>query len=469
MAAIRHLLMLAAATVLAPAAASASAVPAADPPPPAYESATRQPLNPAEFVAAARMGDENAIRKSLELDPGLLNSRDALGLTALDWAATREHWPIFRQLLAAGADCTIVGFDGGTALHRLAHHDQPEFVRLLLAAGADPNFQNQWGRTSLHVAARRGQVEVAKVLLDAGADPRLGTREGWTPLHVAYRSGQPEMVVWLIAAGADRAAQDRDGKVPSDHLFQRPPAWQGASPDLWSYQGHYRVGDDFYFTVRVVDGVLTLEHFSVVELYPTGPDAFYTMREPWPVEFSRNPAGRVTGITVRFLRRAETGTRVEHPEYVGSRVCAQCHVAGDDGAPYATWLRSGHSAAFWRLKTDWASFLAAQRPHLRDLTDPAAERRCRNCHTTAALDESALFAASFRREEGVGCEACHGPGSKYANRETMTDHEAFLAAGGRIPDAGTCRSCHRNPDNFSFDEWWPRIVHGGTHPGAASP
>lgn len=99
-----------------------------------------QALDPADFVAAARRGDEHAVRTALEEDPDLVNAQDAMGMTALDWAATREHWFIFRQLLAAGADVKVVGFDGGTVLHRLAHHDQPELASLLLRAGADPDF-----------------------------------------------------------------------------------------------------------------------------------------------------------------------------------------------------------------------------------------------------------------------------------------------------------------------------------------
>jgi hypothetical protein len=62
-----------------------------------------------------------------------------------------------------------------------------------------------------------------------------------------------------------------------------------------------------------------------------------------------------------------------------------------------------------------------------------------------------------------GREARHGPGSKYTDAEVMADRGAFMEAGGRIPDAGTCGGCHRNPDRFDFCEWWPRIAHGGSN------
>ena len=88
------------------------------------------------FVAAAKRGDENAVRRSIEADPDLVMATDELGMTALDWAATREHWHIFRQLLDDGAPVDRVGADGGTVLHRVAHHDRPDIVQLVVDAGA---------------------------------------------------------------------------------------------------------------------------------------------------------------------------------------------------------------------------------------------------------------------------------------------------------------------------------------------
>jgi hypothetical protein len=268
------------------------------------------------------------------------------------------------------------------------------------------------------------------------------------------------MVEWLMAAGADEEAQDEEGKTPADHGFQRPPRWEGTPPNLWAYQGHYRVSEEFFFTVRVENGRLTLRDLSVEPLYPTGPDAFFAEAEPWSVRFSRDAEGTITDIQVQFLRRMESGSRIDYPEYVGSHRCGECHANGEDGSPYVPWLRSRHAGAYWRLATDWAQILTRQRPHFRDLADPITDTRCLNCHTTAPLDELALFAESFRIEEGIGCEACHGPGSNHVEAGATGDRRRAAGAGDRIPDATTCRSCHRNPDTFSFEEWWPRIAHG---------
>jgi ankyrin repeat protein len=421
-----------------------------------------------EFVAAARRGDENAVRKSLEADPTLVTATDALGMTALDWAATGEHWHIFRQLVANGAPVNNVGFDGGTVLHRVCHYDRPDMVELLLEAGADIAIQNQWGRAPLHVTARRGCREVAELLLARGADPDAATREGWTTLHVAYRSGQPELVELLLAAGADPQRRDSAGKLPIEHSFRRPAAVPLERAKLYEYQGLYDVTENFRFKVWVAGEVLKIQDFGADEMYPTGPDSFYCRSEPWSVAFRRDEGGAVSEIEVHFLRRAVWGRKRDHPQYVGSHECRACHLGQPHGNPYLRWISSRHAAAYWRLATDWARFLALQRPHFQDMENPQADSRCLLCHATAAQDPEALFAGTFDVGEGVGCEACHGPGSHYRDPAIMSDREAFLAAGGRIPDEGTCHGCHRNPERFQFDEWWPSIAHGESA-GSGSP
>ncbi len=413
-----------------------------------------------EFVAAARRGDDNAVRRGLEEDSTLASAVDAQGMTALDWAATGKHWRTFRRLLAKGAPVTRVGADGGTVMHRVAHYDRPDMLRLLSDAGGDITTQNQWGRTPLHVAARRGCREVAQLLIELGADLRATTNEGWTPSHVAYRAGQPDMVELLLAAGADPDLRDGDGLVPADHLFERPAEVSVAADALYEFQGLFDVDQYFHFKVWAEDGRLMIQDFGLDELYATGADSFYCRSEPWSVEFSRDEGGTVSGIEVHFLRRAVSGKKRDHPMYVGSQACRDCHIRQEHGNQYVPWVSSRHGSAYWRLATEWSLVLARSRPHFRDIENPREDDRCLICHSTGFGDPDALFAKTFDQTEGVGCESCHGPGSEYMAANVMSDHEAFVAAGGRIPNEQTCQGCHRNPDSFNFAEWWPKIAHG---------
>jgi hypothetical protein len=92
------------------------------------------------------------------------------------------------------------------------------------------------------------------------------------------------------------------------------------------------------------------------------------------------------------------------------------------------------------------------------LERPTKDSRCLLCHATGRQDDNALFTDSYRAEEGIGCEACHGPGSEYAASEHMASREAYLERGGRVPDAATCRGCHRR-GVFDFSAMWAIAGH----------
>jgi hypothetical protein len=413
-----------------------------------------------ELVDAARDGNLARVRALVDQDPALVRATDEEGYGALHWAAIRGHWDVFQLVLAAGAPVDTVGADGGTPLHWACHWDRADMVAMLLDRGADLTVANRWGRTPLHVAARRGCAEVAALLLACGADPRARTREGWTPLHVAYRGGHPDLVDLLLARGADPDALDDTGRKPAAGLFVRPPAVTRNREALDAYVGTYDIGSGGHFRVWREGDRLLLMDFAPDEIYPFADDRFQCRREPWQVTFRRDAAGAVSEIEVRFLRRAVRAVRHRPAhEYVGSRRCLECHTAGGSESPAVTWLRSRHGLAYWRLATDWAAALAARGRPVGGAA-PLQLGRCRSCHITGAGDPSSRFAAGFRPEEGVGCEACHGPGGDYAVAGVMRDRARFLAAGGERPDELTCRRCHRD-ERFDYQAALRRLGHPG--------
>jgi hypothetical protein len=411
-----------------------------------------------DVIAASTRGDRFAVKHYLAKSPDAIAARDRFQYTPLHWAAVQGHWDVVAMLVERGADVNALGWDGGTPLHMACHHDRPDMVRLLLDAGADLTVRNQWGRTPLHVAARRNCDLVASLLLARGADPNAVTKEGWTPLHVAHMAGHPRVQELLVAEGADPHRKDDDGKVAADYAFERPAPLEGDPPDLDAYVGRYALGPDVVLRVWLDDGRLHMAEFGPNELYPIGPDTFYCRREPWTVTFHRDDAGTVDRVDVAFLRRTVHGTRLPEYRYVGSRVCAECHATEASGAQSIHWMQSAHARSYWMLKTDWARHLISIRDEYHGVEDPTTDGRCLKCHTTGAQDPDFGAAASFRREEGVGCEACHGPGSAYVDPAIMADREAFLSHGGRLPDEATCRQCHQD-DQFNYDERLRVIAH----------
>jgi hypothetical protein len=421
-------------------------------------------LSGQEWIRASKAGRMETVRSLLSSDPGGFDVPDETGYTPLRWAAIRGEGQVAKLLLEAGAHPNSVGADGGTPLHGAAHHDDPAMMTALLEAGGDVTIQNRWGRTPLHVAARRGCLQVAALLLEAGADPNATTVEGWTPLGVANRGGHPEMAELLERRGADPGQADQDGLLPGDVVLERGEPTSLSRRILDEYVGEYDLGGGFGFRVWRIGDAMHLREFAPDEMVPMAVDTFVTVQEPWRVVFLRNEEGAVSGIEVDFLRRTVSARKVVDTsggfEYVGTRACLGCHQDGPGSGPAGMWIASRHSRAIHTLSSDQARGLAASREEYRDITDPSRAEGCVMCHMTAAQNPQARWREGAQGfNEGVGCEACHGPGSAYMAPEIMADREAFLANGGRIPDRLTCRGCHRD-EAFSFSIRWERIRHG---------
>ncbi len=412
-----------------------------------------------DVVDAAKRGDYHAVHQLIDEDQNKVYETDTAGFTALHWAAIGGHWRIFSELVASGAPVNTVGGDGSTPLHWVSHHDRPLMIQLLLDAGADVDVQNRWGRTPLHEAARRCCSQVVRMLLERGADPNMMTYEGWTTLHVAYQAGHKEIVFLLLVHGADPGMTDSEGLRPEEKELKRPAAIKIQTAALDEYVGMYDLGEGSQAKVWLEDGTLRMREFAGDELYAIGRDLFFCRREPWMIHFLRDAVGRIESIELNNLRQTVVGIKADSPRYVGSHVCLTCHSDAERGHQNVSWMASNHVRAYWRLESDWALFLAQRLHQYQDIVDPVDDDRCLLCHTVGRQDPDSIYDVTFRPEEGVGCEACHGPGSMYANSETMSDHEAFLAAGGRVPDEKTCRSCHRDSERFDWAEMWPEIEH----------
>jgi len=428
---------------------------------PAIRSGSR--LHAQELVRAAKSGWLDSVREALGAHPEGLEETDGAGYSALRWATIRGHKEIAVALLAAGSDPNSIGADGGTPVHGAAHHENPELMSALLEAGGDLSVRNRWGRTPLHVAARRGCLEVASLLLDAGADPNAVTNEGWSTLTVAYRGGHPDLVDLLTFRGADPIHEDSEGRKPHEvSLIRLPPVSLGRRT-LDQYVGHYTLGGGLGFDVWRTGDRMHLMESAPDEMVPVAVDTFFTVQEPWRVIFHRDGDGSVKGMDVEFLRRTVSARKVVDTSagltYVGSDACRDCHSGADgQGGPYTAWANSRHHTAWSTLTTDVARGLAASREEYRDITDPSQDDRCLMCHVTAAQNPYAVWTQGKRAsDEGTGCEACHGPGSAYISPEIMSDREAFLANGGRIPDELTCRACHRD-ETFDYRTRRP-LVH----------
>jgi hypothetical protein len=128
-------------------------------------------------------------------------------------------------------------------------------------------------------------------------------------------------------------------------------------------------------------------------------------------------------------------------DLVGPETCRACHPAA-----YAAWREGPHARA------------------LESLPERSrADHRCRTCHAPAAE----------QGQDGVGCEACHGPGRLYTASYVMRDPELARALGLVIPGEKGCLACHGEATpglhKFDFSRKLPLIRHGEPRAAAGAP
>ena len=154
------------------------------------------------------------------------------------------------------------------------------------------------------------------------------------------------------------------------------------------------------------------------------------------------------------------------PHYLGVSECKKCHFQ-----QYRSWKRLAHARAL-RVLAPGEATEAKRAAGLDPDRDFRSGGACFRCHTTgyglpgghpvASAGERLTDELQRRAKEhaGVGCEACHGPGSDYAPYKR--EHEDYLRAdlaglGAHVPlREEHCTGCHTPgcptmPRDYAFD------------------
>ena len=147
--------------------------------------------------------------------------------------------------------------------------------------------------------------------------------------------------------------------------------------------------------------------------------------------------------------------------YIGVDKCAKmCHKSKEKGEQYGIWKNTKHAQAWATLATP-AALETAKKAGVAG--DPQKSEKCVKCHITAWGVDPARIDSTCTKDQGVGCEVCHGPGSAYAKLKIMKDKKAALAAGLIEPTEKVCIKCHNaespNFKKFDFAEFSKKIAH----------
>jgi hypothetical protein len=175
-------------------------------------------------------------------------------------------------------------------------------------------------------------------------------------------------------------------------------------------------------------------------------------------------SGLIFSLTLMFtlssltLNKEATGSF----KYVGVDGCTKaCHKSEEKGKQLDIWKSSKHSQAWTALTTPDADKIAKD----KGFTTPAAETPfCIKCHVLGKDIDPAELSDTFKKEDGVQCESCHGAGSDYKSLSVMKDVAQAKEKGLIMDKSDTfCKTCH-NPESpsykeFKFDDAWALIKH----------
>ncbi len=158
----------------------------------------------------------------------------------------------------------------------------------------------------------------------------------------------------------------------------------------------------------------------------------------------------------------------EDGKYIGVKKCKSCHKKELIGDQYKSWTEGPHAKAFETLTSDDAIAIGKE----KGLAKPPSESdECLKCHATAfglTADQLNKPEKPLKLEDGVQCETCHGPGSGYKGKKTMSDHDKSVAKGMLEPDKNEdiCTACHNDESptwdaekGFDFEKRKEEIAH----------
>ena len=124
--------------------------------------------------------------------------------------------------------------------------------------------------------------------------------------------------------------------------------------------------------------------------------------------------------------------------FEGASRCSLCHSAAEIGDQYDIWFSSAHRQALTDLSSDKGKGIARE----KGVRDPSSDPKCLSCHLTGYDAPFNLLGPLYRREDGVSCEGCHGPGGGYAFFSIMHDEDKAVSKGLLVSPVDGCIRCH---------------------------
>jgi hypothetical protein len=142
--------------------------------------------------------------------------------------------------------------------------------------------------------------------------------------------------------------------------------------------------------------------------------------------------------------KTDTTKKVKEHAYVGATKCKMCHNQKKWGMIYDKWAATKHASAYTTLANKQSQAIAKE----LKIADAQKSEKCLVCHVTGYGVRDELKQKTYSMEEGVTCEACHGPAGDYllthmkAEKRKQTIEEDGLILPSEELSKELCVKCH---------------------------
>ena len=162
----------------------------------------------------------------------------------------------------------------------------------------------------------------------------------------------------------------------------------------------------------------------------------------------RHPVTYALAAVVLFSFLA--GNADAGPKFEGRKKCSSCHKS-----QAKSWKKSSHAKAMNSLKPNKKAD-AKKKAGLDPAKDYTKDKNCVGCHVDGFGQEGGYtIEDASKYTTGVGCESCHGPGSKFRGihrkagakfekKGKTTPRKKLAAAGQDFHFVERCSACHLN-------------------------
>jgi len=127
-----------------------------------------------------------------------------------------------------------------------------------------------------------------------------------------------------------------------------------------------------------------------------------TVKKETAKEDSASVADTAKKETAKEDTTKQDTTKVVH-KYIGTFKCKMCHNSAKKGKIYDTWAATKHATAYKTLASEESKKIAKE----KGIEDAQKDEKCLKCHVTGYGEATG---DKYSMDEGVTCEACHGPG-----------------------------------------------------------